>query len=94
MTADHDFTLGQIVSFRVTKDFGMPEINHKRSKVIGLTSDTITTELDTATWGTFSLANLDTTGTTPPVCVPSSSGVIPNDVIQKTNIFDAFDVIS
>jgi hypothetical protein len=94
MTADHDFTDGEIVSFRVGKQFGMPEINNKKTRILETTSDTITTDIDTSTWGTFSLDNIDTAGTTPPVCIPSSSGVIPNNFIPTVNIKDAFDVLN
>lgn len=90
-TDDHDFTVGEIISFRVTKDFGMYQINQKRAKVLSKTSDTVTIDIDTSTWDAFSLANLDAAGTTPPNCVPSSSGFIPNSTIPQTNILDAFD---
>lgn len=91
-TADHDFTNGEIVSFRVTKDFGMVEIDKKRGRVLSSTSDTITVDIDTSTWTAFTTALLNQAGTTPPVCVPSSSGIVPgNQAISKTNIDDAFD---
>jgi hypothetical protein len=90
-TADHDFTVGEIVSFRVTKDFGMYQINQKRAKVLSMSSDTVTIDIDTSFWDAFSLSNLDAAGTTPPACVPSSSGFIPNAIIPQTNIDDAFD---
>lgn len=90
-TENHDFTPGEIVSFRVGKPFGMYEINNKRGKVITKTDETITTDIDTSTWNAFSLDNLDEPGTSPPVCVPSSSSVIPNQYTPEMNIFDAFD---
>ena len=91
-TADHDFTVGEIVSFRVTKDFGMDEINKLRSRVSAITNDTITTTIDSTNWTPFSLANLDAPKTTPPVCVPSASGVIFNLYTPTVNIEDAFDI--
>lgn len=91
LTADHDFTAGEIVSFRVGKLFGMYEINNKRAKVLTTTSTEIVIDIDTSTWGTFSLANLNTAGTSPPVCVPSSSSVIPFQENPSVNIEDAFD---
>ena len=90
-TEDHDFTVGEIVSFRVSKDFGMYEINRRQAKVLSKTDDTITIDIDTSTWNTFTLANLDTPGTSPPLCVPSSSGVIPYEEDPTVNIEDAFD---
>ena len=93
-TEDHDFTVGQIVSFRVGKLFGMEEINNKRTRVIDTSSDTITTELDTTNWTPFTLSLLYSEGTSPPVCVPSSSGVVPNLFTPEMNIKDAFDTRS
>lgn len=90
-TADHDFTVGEIVSFRVTKSFGMNQINNKRGKVLSKTADTITVDIDSSTWDAFTYANIDTAGTTPPICVPSCSGVIDNIVTPSYNIEDAFD---
>lgn len=90
-TADHDFTAGEIVSFRVGKAFVMDQINNRRAKVLVTTSDTILIDIDTTTWGVFSLANLNTAGTSPPTCVPSSSSVIPFQENPSVNIEDAFD---
>ena len=90
-TADHDFTAGEIISFRVGKQFGMYQINNKRAKVLTTTDDTVTVDIDTSTWGTFSLSNLNDPGTSPPVCVPSASSVIPFQENPSVNIEDAFD---
>lgn len=90
-TESHDFTLGEIVSFRVTPDFGMFEINQRRARVTSKTDDTITVDLNTQHWTPFSLDNLDEPGTTPPTCIPSSSGVVPERAIPATNEQDAFD---
>lgn len=91
-TADHEFTPGQLVSFRVGSQFGMSEINQVQAKVLFTTSDTITVPVDTSTWNAFSLANLNQPGTSPPCCVPSASGVIPfEDVTPRVTLFDAFD---
>ena len=90
-TADHDFTAGQIVSFRVSTDFGMRQLNNRRAKVLSTTSDTITVNIDSSEWDAFTYANLDAAGTTPPICIPSASGVEDNTVIPSYNIKDAFD---
>lgn len=90
-TEDHDFTPGEIVSFRVGKAFGMNEINNKRAKVLLTTNDTILIDLNTSFWTPFSLANLNEPGTSPPICIPSSSGVIPNEENPTYNSKDAFD---
>ena len=90
-TAAHDFTPGEIISFRVGKPFGMFEINNKRGKVLLISSLSVTVDIDTSTWNIFSLSNLNQPGTTPPCCVPSSSGVPPIQDIPATNIQDCFD---
>lgn len=87
----HDFTPGEIVSFRVGKQFGMFEINNKRGKVLIKTDTTIIVDIDTSTWNIFSLSNLNQPGTSPPCCVPSSSGVVPFEENPIVNIQDAFD---
>lgn len=90
-TADNNFTPGEIVSFRVQKAFGMSEINNKRGKVLFKSNDAIVVNIDTTNWTPFSLSNLNDPGTSPPVCVPSSSSVIPFEENPSVNIQDAFD---
>src|SRR5690606_10150004 len=92
MSADHDFTVGEIVAFRAGKPFGMPEINNRRARVKSITSDTIVIVIDTTNWGIFSLASENDPGTTPPVCLPSATGVTDNKEVPGMNIQDAFDV--
>ena len=87
----HDFTSGEVVSFRVGQAFGMSEINNKRARVLVKSTYSIVVEIDTTTWTPFTLANLNQPGTTPPVCVPSSSSVIPFQENPSVNIQDAFD---
>lgn len=74
-TADHDFTIGQVISFRVTPDFGMFQINYRHGTVQETTSDTVTVNIDTSDWDAFDYSALNTAGTTPPT----------------VNILDAFD---
>lgn len=89
-TADHDFLVGEIVSFRVGRAFGMREIDQKQGKITAVTSDTITVDINTRDWTAFDYSVLGNAGTTPPVCVPCCSGVVPGD-IPVTNFNDAFD---
>lgn len=90
-TASHDFTVGQIVGFRVTKDFGMKEINNKRGKVLTVGDTTITVDINTQDWTAFTTAKLDEEGTTPPLCVPYGAQAIPNNNPPQVNINAAFD---
>ncbi|HXF90749.1 MAG TPA: hypothetical protein VNJ29_02335, partial [Candidatus Nitrosotenuis sp.] len=61
-TAPHDFTAGEYVSFRVSSDFGMDEINFKTARVLSVVNDaptdaspesSITIDLDTSGYTTF-----------------------------------------
>ncbi len=90
-TADHDFTLGEVVSFRVTSDFGMFQINQKKGIVLALTSDTITVDIDSSSWDPFDFSLIDTVGTTPPQCVPCCSVRVPGSNPPQVNINDTFD---
>lgn len=90
-TADHDFTVGQIVSFRVTPNFGMFQINNLKGVVLATTSDTITTDIDVSGWDAFDYSSLDAAGTTPPLCVPCCSTKVPASNPPRVNLVDAFD---
>lgn len=90
-TANHDFTLGQIVSFRVMSDFGTFQINNKRGAVLAITADTITVNINTADWDAFDYSLVDTAGTTPPTCVPCCSTIVPGSNPPAINILDSFD---
>ena len=103
-TEKNDFTPGEIVSFRVSSDFGMQEINNQEVRVLSVTNSatvsSITIDLDTTGYTAFSFPTSATAaaGVSPAVCVPSSSGVVPDNgsatVAQQppgTNLRDAFD---
>lgn len=90
-TANHDFTVGEMVTFHVSSDFGMFEINQKRGKVLSLTSDTITVDIDTNDWTAFDYSALNSAGTTPPHCTPCCSVKVPNSNPPRVNQVAAFD---
>lgn len=89
-TEDHDFIDNEIVSLRVSKDYGMNEINNKHAKVLSYTSDTVTLDIDSTNFTAFSIPG-DLTGTTPPCIVPSSSGVDLTEYSPTMILEDAFD---
>lgn len=88
-TEPHSFTIGEIVSFRVSRASGMFEMNNQDALVIGLTSTTITVPINSTNYNAYVNAGLYIQN--PAVCVPSSSGVIPNNIPPATNLQDAFD---
>lgn len=91
--SDHDFLPGQFVSFRVTPDFGMFQINNQRAKVLLATDDSITVNISTLFWDIFDISSLNESGTSPPVCVPCCSGVIPSSRPSTVILADVFDNI-
>jgi len=86
---DHDFTPGEIVSFRVSVPYGMVEINNKEVKVISTTSNTLTIDLDTTSYSAFIYPVSGEN--TPPVIVPSASSVVPGFYTPAMNLADSFD---
>lgn len=103
-TEKNDFTPGEIVSFRVSSDFGMDEINNKEVRVLSVTNSatvsSITIDLDTSGYTAFAFPTsaVAAAGVSPAVCLPSSSGVVPDNGSATqaqqppgTNLRDAFD---
>lgn len=103
-TEKNDYTPGEIVSFRVPSAFGMDELNNVQARVLSVTNSatvsSITIDLDTSgfTAYAFPTSAQALAGVSPAVCVPSSSGVVPDNgsatVAQQppgTNLRDAFD---
>lgn len=89
-TEDHSFLDNEIVSFRVSKAYGMVEMNNQHAKVLSHADDTITVEIDSNNYTPFSIPG-DLTGSTPPFCVPSSSGVDLSQYSPTMILEDAFD---
>lgn len=88
-TADHDYKVGQYISFRVEKVYGMFQINNMRGKVLALTSDSVTVDIDTRGFGTFVYPVSG--DNTPPVTVPAGSGTVPSDYVATVTLADVFD---
>lgn len=88
LTDDHDFSDGEIVSFRVSATNGMKQLNNQEALVLSHTDDTITVDIDTTGFDPF-IDDLEVKN--PPMVVPSASGIIPNSVPPTVNLEDAFD---
>src|SRR5208282_2862636 len=86
----HPFSLGEILSFRVSIPYGMTEINNLSSRVVDLTPDSVTIEIDTANFTPFVYPPVGTV-IVPAQAIPSASGVVPNSYVAMTNLQDAFD---
>lgn len=89
-TVDHDFTIGEIISIRCSPPYGMVEINNRQSKIISITNDTVTTEIDSTNFTPFVYPAVGEVQVLA-MAVPSSSGIVPDSAIPMTNIQDAFD---
>lgn len=87
---DHNFLVNEIIGLRVSKPYGMVEINNKEAKVLSVTSDTVTVDIDSSNFNSFTVP-VSLRGTTPPCAVPSSSGVDLTSPIPRTILEDAFD---
>lgn len=103
-TAKNDYTPGELVSFRVPSEFGMEEINNLQARVLSVTNSStvssITLDLDTSGFSAFAFPTsaVAAAGVSPAVCVPSASGVVPDNGSASnpqqppgTNLLDAFD---
>jgi hypothetical protein len=74
---NHDFTIGEIVSFRVSPPFGMSEMNNQQSVVIAVTPTTITTNIDSLNYTPFHLI---------PFQIPISDVLVDTPSIGTTRI--------
>lgn len=90
-TEFHDFTIGEVISFRISTPYGMVELNNQQSTVIDITPDTVTVPIDSREYTPFVNAGQDQAQ--PAMIVPSASGIIPNAIPAQTSLFDAFDHI-
>ncbi len=104
-TAKNDYTVGENISFRVSSDFGMKEINNVVGRVLVVTNSatesSVVVTINSTGFTTFAFpTSADAAaGVSPAVVVPASSGVIPDSTGSATNpqqppgtnLLDAFD---
>lgn len=91
-TEDHRFSVGEYVSFRVSKNYGMIQLNNQRGLVLAITSDTITVDIDSSNYTPYIYpADNPDKIVFPAVAVPAGSGIIPNSNPRTVNLQDCFD---
>lgn len=103
-TGKNDYTPGEILSFRVSSDFGMEQMNNVQARVLSVTNSStvssVTIDYDTSGFTAFAfpLSATAAAGVSPAVVVPSSSGVVPDSgsatipqIPEGTNLRDSFD---
>lgn len=85
-TTNHNFTLGEWISFRVPPANGMIQLNNQKALVIALTLTTVTIAVDTTNFYPF-ISVQDPQ--IPCVAVPAGSGIPPGTAY--VTLEDAFD---
>ena len=90
-TAPHDFTVGEIISFRVSRQYGTVDLNNQQALVQSISTFTITVNIDSRNYTPFVAS--------PPfpetlaMVVPSGSGIVPGSFPAQTSLLDTFDHI-
>ncbi len=87
-----DFTLWEIVSFRISPLSGTFELNNQQTQVIGVTSNTITVPINSTNYTPY-ISQPTYVIPFPALVVPVGSGVIPLASPPQTSLFDVFDNI-
>lgn len=91
-TAPIDFTVGEIVSFRVSPASGTKELNNQTASVIAITSNTITVPINSTNYTPY-VSQPTTSIAFPALVVPAGSGILTGAIPPQTSLFDAFDNI-
>lgn len=88
-TEAHQFSNGEILSFRVSTPYGMVEMNNLQGRVLDSDTLTVTVDIDTYTFTAFIDAGIYKG--MPALAVAAGSGVIPNYYPPTINLQDVFD---
>lgn len=83
---DHNFTLGEWISFRVPPPNGMIQLNNQKALITALTPTTVTIEVDSLDFFPFIYVQ---DPQIPCVAVPAGSGIPPGT--GTVTLEDAFD---
>lgn len=83
---NHNFTLGEWISFRVPPPNGMIQLNNQKARIISLTPTTVTIAVDSLDFYPFIYVQ---DPQIPCVAVPAGSGIIPGT--GTVTLEDAFD---
>lgn len=85
-TEDHNFTVGEWISFRVPPPNGMIQLNNQKALIKSITPTTVTLDLDTLQFYPFIYVQ---DPQIPCVAVPAGSGIPPGSAM--VTLEDAFD---
>jgi len=90
-SADHNFVVGEWISFRVPPPNGMIQLNNQKALIIDTTSDTVTIQVDSLQFYPFIYVQ---DPQIPCVAVPAGSGIPPGTgTVELTNPFDNRPVV-
>lgn len=87
----HDFTIGQIVSFRVSEPFGMVEMNNIQARIDSTTSNSITVPIDSRNFTSYTTPAAADVGSKPALTVPVATGVLDTTIPATYQLNNAFD---
>ena len=85
-SADHNFTVGEWISFRIPPPNGMIQLNNQKARIISLTPTTVTIAVDSLHFYPFIYVQ---DPQIPCVAVPAGSGIPPGTAM--VTLEDAFD---
>lgn len=85
-TTNHNFTLGEWISFRIPPPNGMIQLNNQKALIISLTPNTVTIAVDSLQFYPFIYVQ---DPQVPCVAVPAGSGIPPGT--GTVTLEDAFD---
>ncbi len=85
----HTYVLGEIISFRVSRAYGMFEINNLQGRVLAFDTYTVTVDIYTVNFTPFVIPA--SPGANPALVVPVGSGIIPASHPATVTLEDAFD---
>lgn len=85
-TTNHNFTVGEWISFRVPPPNGMIQLNNQKALIISITANTVTIAVDSLNFYPFIYVQ---DPQIPCVAVPAGSGIPPGTA--TVTLEDAFD---
>ena len=88
---EHDYSAGELISFRVSRPFGMSEINQKIARVLATGDNWVVIDIDTLGFTPFIYPVSGKN--TPPITVAAGSGVIPGVFPATINLEDCYDCV-
>jgi hypothetical protein len=85
------YSSGELLSFRVSKPFGMHEINNQVGKILSVVANVAIVEINTLAYTAFIYPVSGKN--TPPIAVPAGSTIIPGVFPPTVNLIDVFDCV-